>query len=419
MCAPAWPDHAWLSLPRLEDAPPTSRAAWLNALAADPSATAPPALATLRRIAIERADANFMGIYDGDLGEQGAALMEKWTRMNGLGQWSASALERFARCPLRFFFERVLQIEVPDEIGDELAPSDTGTLIHQILKAFHRRFDAPLRAENYVEALQLMEQLAANECAQLPLPPVLREAEARRLMGNEARPGPLRHTLRAEIERAEEGGSWEQSTRPALHVSAQLRALSMTGLEENFRDLPVGGTIVRGTVDRLDLSDDEKFALIIDYKTGSAKSLPTGDDVTHFQLAIYALWARTFLPTTTRLGVGFLLTSSGEFVKGIGQAGTLKHKMKVDGTPYQNPLQSGATTLNDDEFEAWLRNVESRVAQIAALRRAGRFHLSLQPRDKAGCNTCDFAHVCARNDAVQAARADAMAGDEEVYLPVS
>ena len=54
--------------------------------------------------------------------------------------WSATALEELGRCPLRFFFRRILRI---DELEDELSPLDSapkelGTAVHKLLELIYR-----------------------------------------------------------------------------------------------------------------------------------------------------------------------------------------------------------------------------------------------------------------------------------------
>ena len=420
-----WPAHAWKTLARADEGAPTSRAQWLarwGARAQTPEFR--PGLEPLRiwrEIRRERRDVEAMGVYDGVLGARGRELMQQWRAAHPDAAHSASALQLYARCPLHFLLSRVLRVPAEEALEDDLSPAETGDLIHQILWEFHRAHAAPLALETFDDSLQQLGELAERACQKLSLRPILRLAEWHRLLGTSDEPGPLRRTLRAQCENSE-GGAWARATRPALHAGHAVETLK-SGLEEAF-EMRVGGESVRGVVDRLDLSETGDFALVVDYKTGSASRLPSiknGDDGLHFQLALYGLWARQLFgdwPSPPRLGLGFLLTSSGAFVAGIGQSGTLGYKPKADGTPGKTARQARAIELDETQFEAWLNEVSARIARIGALMRAGNFHLSLQEKSKAGCEFCGYAGVCARDDSTQTERAERAQGASGVYLPL-
>lgn len=59
-------------------------------------------------------------------------------------QWSATAMEDLGRCPLRFFFSRILKIEEPEETISPLnvAPKDMGTATHKLLELIYTDLQA-------------------------------------------------------------------------------------------------------------------------------------------------------------------------------------------------------------------------------------------------------------------------------------
>ncbi len=50
--------------------------------------------------------------------------------------FSASMLDTYLSCPLRFYYRYILKLEEKDELGEKLEQADIGSLVHEILKEF-------------------------------------------------------------------------------------------------------------------------------------------------------------------------------------------------------------------------------------------------------------------------------------------
>ncbi|HEX8463080.1 MAG TPA: PD-(D/E)XK nuclease family protein, partial [Abditibacterium sp.] len=361
---------------------------------------------TLIQLRSQRRDAEKVGIYDGVLGERGAHLMQRWAATQHSDALSSSALELFARCPLRYFFERVLGLDGEDQPDDDdLDARAAGTLVHEITRRFFETHTSPLQAENFDAARQILAEIAREECFKLPIRPILREAEWHRLMGADGQSGPLSRWLK--LETAAGKGVWNMAMRPLSHSQISLEGVK-NGLEHRFR-IEISGQTVVGTIDRLDISAGGEQIAVLDYKTGGIAGLPSwnrGDSGLHFQLAIYALAARNLTqnqPNPPRLAMAYLSLRSAKIARGIGQDGTFKAKK--------------GQQLSDENFADWLGDVSARVGQIAAMRRAGSFHIALQNAKDAKCEHCDCKTLCGQNVEVQRARFDGLQRAEKVYLP--
>ena len=415
-----WENHLWPELASLETARPTSRAQYLARLSAWGEANPgelPPHLQTLAAMRAGRRAIETLGAYDGVLGPRGRELMALKAERTTPRPLTASTLELYARCPIRYFFERVLELGEDDAGEDDLSALEAGNLVHDILLQFHLAHKAPFSPDDFESSLRVLAPLARQGCEELPLRPILREAEWHRLMGLNGQGGPLWKLLHAEVLAAVggEGAPWSAPTGPLANAGWKPQALRR-GLEESF-ELQLGGETFKGVIDRIDVSRDGSLAVVIDYKTGDPASLPSlssGDSGLHFQLALYALKAREFfveLPTPPRLAVGYLALRGGKWTNAVGQTGTLVPTKKNYYT------QKRAIELDDANWEAWLQNVTARALAISELIRGGTFNLSLRDAKDAKCAHCDFRPMCGQNEETQTARGDAHYASVEFYLP--
>lgn len=165
---------------------------------------------------------------------------------------SASAIDTYGLCPLRFKLER--EWRVPREAP---AAMQYGAVMHNVLRDYY----ASVQAGRPLQETELLEKfitlLTAAKLAD-PYQHKLYEEQGMRQ---------LREFLEA----------WRQAPSPdVLHT------------EERF-ELKVAGTNVVGRIDRMDRSADG-CVVVTDYKTGKPKSQEDADD--SLQLSIYAMAAR-------------------------------------------------------------------------------------------------------------------------------
>ncbi len=406
----AWPE---LALPER----PTSRALWLRQLARSGAAPTDPALRALESMRRERTDAAGFGRTNGVLGERGRPLLAPLLpRDDGHLELSASGAESYARCGLRFFFERVLGLGDEERAEDDLTRAEAGDLVHKVLHHFRREWSEPLDGSTFERARAALESHVRRECARLGLPPILRRAEARRLLGTPARDGALTRILRAECREADALAAGEATTFsgafvPLVHLQgAGGFALSVVGngLEQAFR-LPLAGVTLRGRIDRLDASPDGLALRVLDYKTGSAAALPAfhkGSDRLHFQLAIYIEAARH-------------LAGAWQPAPDVGAAYLSPRKgfAGVAASPAFVGAKAARTALAPAVQAQWLADTRAQLERIAALIEAGTFNLSVRAPKVARCDYCAHAAMCGQNPAIQTARAAAHEDSQVVYYP--
>lgn len=162
---------------------------------------------------------------------------------------AVTALRAWLDCPFRFYLSRVLRMEAVDPAKTELDALDFGILCHAALEAMGN--DAALR--DCTDAKALREFLLASL-----------EAEAARRFGAE-----LTLPLLVQLE----------SARQRLSRAAEVQALTradgwvIEAVERKF-ELPVGGLVVSGKIDRIDRHEHSGAVRVLDYKTSDRPAQP-------------------------------------------------------------------------------------------------------------------------------------------------
>ncbi len=221
--------------------------------------------------------------YDGILaGALAQTALQKNHSLEGVSI-SASRLETFAACPLRYFYRYVLNVKVhpePEKVL-QLQASDRGNLMHDILE---KTLEQGLR-EGWVPKKDLVQGLATLE---------KQSVEIFKWFEKEGVPG------------AEGLWQWEKeqmSEDLSIVLAGVLTEADWTpfAFEVAFGDeghpvhfaLKDGKTLkLQGRMDRVDISTEGKFLRVVDYKTGSAAGVKNNSvkGGTKLQLPFY-LWA--------------------------------------------------------------------------------------------------------------------------------
>lgn len=214
---------------------------------------------------------------------------------------SATALERLAACPFRFFLERVLRVKERDEPeeGETIDGRERGTLVHSALQRLVEEIgskpehpDQPWSEAARARLDRIIDELCDDlERRGRTGAPLLWALERRR--------------LHRELQRVLDD---DDVMRRELSVVPKAAELGF-GPGHEFPmevELPSGRTLYgKGRIDRVDLSPDERRAAVFDYKTGKAdgKAIEAPDDPTvrgtRLQPAFYALAAESAYPTVT------------------------------------------------------------------------------------------------------------------------
>jgi ATP-dependent helicase/DNAse subunit B len=193
--------------------------------------------------------------------------------------WSASSLQSWIGCPVRWFIERMLR---PGAIDPDAEPLARGALAHAAL----RDTLEGLRAQYGSARLTPARLASARELLHAAL--VENERRHPLSVAPERRPG-TRRRLRADLERYLEHAAQADSPLEPRHL--ELGFGSAPGGEEGQEpqagavDLG-GGVLMRGRIDRVD-EDGSGHAVIYDYKSSSAPAPARWLAEGNLQVALY------------------------------------------------------------------------------------------------------------------------------------
>jgi len=161
--------------------------------------------------------------------------------------YSATSLNTYMRCPLRFYYKYVLGLDTREDLLEEPESVDVGNFVHELLETTFKKFIS--KTPKLDEKFQKYFQKVFDELFEKTL--------AKRMRSDAFL---LRKVLEVRLGRF-------------LESEAERNVREIICLEKKFEetiDLSVGTFRFTYRVDRIDrLSDDQ--ILIIDYKTGSAE----------------------------------------------------------------------------------------------------------------------------------------------------
>jgi ATP-dependent helicase/DNAse subunit B len=261
---------------------------------------------------------------------------------------SASGLEAYAGCPVRWLVEHHLR---PRALEPEGAPLLRGSLAHRVLaSAFERlrerRGSARLTADSLADALAALDEATEAHAADVALDPdpavhaaLLRgmEADLRRTLEHEAG-----CATALEPERFELGFGREDHDLPLVELAG-------------------GRVTLRGQVDRVDVDRDRGHAAIRDYKARDRHPVDTWERDTRLQVALYMLAVQRLLGLEPVAGLYQPLAGSDRRARGLVREDAAE---RVGGC-VANDVKDAA------EFAAILETAEATAAALAGRLAAG------------------------------------------------
>lgn len=286
--------------------------------------------------------------------------------------WSASSLERWLGCPVKWYVESMLS---PGELDPEAEPLAQGGLAHAALNDTLeglRRVTGSARVDpaTLPVALELLEQaLELHEPARsLSVTPERRAAIARRLRSDLERY--LTHAAQAR-------GPLEPAY---LELGFGFDEEDERGEGSALGPLDLGGGVrMRGRIDRVDLTPAGE-AVLVDYKSGRVSAVKKWEEEGKLQLALYMLAVEQLLERPAVAGLYQPLS------------GKLQARGVIDADA---ELELEAVRTDVLEHEA-VRELLDRAAltarEIAA--QAGRGELEARPSSCAWGGGCSYPSIC-------------------------
>ena len=158
--------------------------------------------------------------------------------------FSASAVDTYLRCPLRFFYQSVMRMREQDAVAEDLDALEIGTFVHDVLRehfdpGIGRTLEGPLLDPSVIgDVVERQFRIRYGERPAEPL--VLMRRQVRKRLG----------AFIAQYQR-------QVCKRTPVHI----RALEVK------MEASIGATRIRGTIDRVEDRGADRY--VLDYKSGA------------------------------------------------------------------------------------------------------------------------------------------------------
>ncbi|MCL4693737.1 MAG: exodeoxyribonuclease V subunit gamma, partial [Candidatus Hydrogenedentes bacterium] len=261
-----------------------------------------------------RQESGGFDVYDGVLADK--KLIELIAEQFGSDhEFSVNQLEMYANCPFQFFMARILNVSVEEEPDTGFDPLVRGSILHDVLQAFHREFTGlPVSdiAEGDAEAAMLLhldEVFARRAYQSTNTPPKAAEVERARLAVL------LERYLT--IARDSDEAIWAPSHFEVSFGSGRGTSEDPLSTAEPFElSTRIGPVLFSGRIDRIDRHGND--TRIVDYKTSVYAQQSDIEAGVSIQLPLYALALEEHLaPDTTCTDARFVQIGAKKSLQGL------------------------------------------------------------------------------------------------------
>lgn len=307
-------------------------------------------------------------------------------------QFSISQLETYAKCPFKFYAERILNLEVQEEPSEEFAALEFGSLLHRILYRFYSEISADqidlksCTEKEFEKAEKKLFSIAGEEISNVKINAPVTFYEREKILGISGdRSKSILHLFLLNERKPDNTG------KPLLFESEFGVFENKSNDQKYFK---AGNVKVRGKIDRIDYDETQNLYSVIDYKLSGNK--PTAKQLIEgisLQLPLYLFAAADLLKEKT----GIEAEPGKVFIYSLKFSRKELGKKMISITQSNKKLsKEELTELNKEMIRYCIDAVEKYVEGITS----GKFHLSMhEDRENLVCRYCGFKPVCRISDA--------------------
>ncbi len=308
------------------------------------------------------------------------------------GEFSATQLESYAKCPYKYFVENILRLETIAEPMEELEAFEYGSLIHSILYEFYTNLKekgiilSNCNDEEFKTAEILLFKFAERRFDELKLNPEFSFYEREKLLGINGRKTQSILYKFLEEERKNDG-----SYVPEFFELSFGKVKNEERYSKKFREgITAGRVKLKGKIDRIDINEKEKTLKVIDYKLGGTK--PTAEDLLtgiSLQLPLYLFAAKELIKK--ELGTEYRPADAQIFSLKYNEKDFGKKSISLKSRKSKSENIEEAIDPAEEMIKICLEMVNKFTTEISQ----GKFHLStLKNRETKVCRFCDFRKIC-------------------------
>ncbi len=303
-------------------------------------------------------------------------------------EYSISQLETYAKCPYKYFAERILFLKPLEEPTEEIEALEMGTILHNILYEFYKTIhDKNIILQNsddktFPYAIDLIFKIAAKNISEANFNSPLTFYEKEKILGlNGDKKNSILYKFLLNERNNEEGFIPEYFEMGFGKISDDQNKFYT---KEDFK---IDGIKVRGKIDRIDVQQEHNKFKVVDYKLSGKK--PSRDELYEgisLQLPLYMYAAKEMIKAQI----------NKEFDPAGAEIYSLKFNEKDFGKNEVNLSRKKLTPeekliLNEEIIEVCVDAIKKYVSEI----NAGKFNLStLEDRENKVCRYCNFRPIC-------------------------
>jgi len=213
--------------------------------------------------------------------------------------FSITELNEYAECPYQYFAKRILRFAEEESSSAWMSALENGLFFHHVLHQFYTSPLFPSRGRHHVEPIVLHPEKKEEYHKELI---AIAEREFRLIDFQHPFMDIERQTIFGDTERGIKGrlDMWFEMEWNNMQSSVYKPALFEIGFGNKNDTIPAidlgKGLVLKGKIDRIEISEDLTSFVIADYKTG--KNIPGNADINkgkEQQMPLYALAAEQFL----------------------------------------------------------------------------------------------------------------------------
>lgn len=349
-----------------------------------------------------RSSADRMLEYNGRIYNSLSDSSQKYLEKTSDKIYSITQLEKYAKCPFKYFADNILKLNVLEELEEGMTPIEKGSILHEVLFQFYidrRQKQLPplfeCTDEQFAEAVNNLIELTRTKLDSLKTSDLLYFLEKELILGRGDSKGIIQEFLNAERERKLD----VVPTYFEVAFGSRVGSAKLTDPELSKKEPVIVGNIkVRGKIDRVEVGNG--FFSVVDYKTGS--KLDDFADIESglaLQLPIYlfavekilseqnkhlkpaaATYYSLKIPVTEKIALANSELKNKAFVQTRKQAAVLESEIELR-----------------QVIDKSIMYVNEYVGAIAK----GEFPITTQEKMPKACEYCSFDMICRKQTIVE------------------
>lgn len=304
-------------------------------------------------------------------------------------EFSVTQLETYAKCPYKYFAERILKLKPIEEPEEEIEGLELGSLLHSILYQFYTDLKKKniilgnVNENDFHIAEELIFSIAETKINSVGFKSPLNFFEKEKILGIEdKRQDSILYKFL--LEEKNNSGAFIPE-----FFEISFGNFSYSGNKNTAPpiELTTGKVKVRGKIDRIDLNHKDHTFKVVDYKLGGKK--PTADDLLNgisLQLPLYMYAAQKIIKD--QLQIDYAPAGAEIFSLKYREGKFGKHPINIS---YKKLSIEEGASVYEELIKITLAYIEKYVDQISR----GMFNLSdLKDRENVVCTYCGFRPIC-------------------------